>query len=57
LETGLRSISVALTSRRGKAIGAINVSAHSHRTTRNEMRERFLPRLRDIAGQIALTVD
>jgi IclR family transcriptional regulator, pca regulon regulatory protein len=57
LETGLRSISVALTSRRGKPIGAINVSAHSHRTTRNEMRERFLPRLRDIARQIASTVE
>src|ERR1700722_6283019 len=57
LEKGLRSISVALTSRRGRAIGAINVSAHSHRTTRNEMRDRFLPRLRDIAQQAALLTE
>jgi IclR family transcriptional regulator, pca regulon regulatory protein len=54
LEKGLRSISVALTSRRGRPIGAINVSAHSNRTTRNEMRDRFLPRLREISQQVAL---
>ncbi len=53
----MRSISVALTSRRGRPIGAINVSAHSNRTTRNEMRERFLPRLRDIAQQVALLTE
>src|SRR5579872_1830690 len=57
LEKGLRSISVALTSRRGRPIGAINVSAHSNRTTRNEMRDRFLPRLRDIAQQVALVAE
>jgi IclR family transcriptional regulator, pca regulon regulatory protein len=57
LEKGLRSISVALTSRRGRPIGAINVSAHSNRTTRNEMRDRFLPRLRDIAQQVALLTE
>jgi len=57
LEKGLRSISVALVNRRGRQIGAINVSAHSNRTTRNEMRERFLPRLREIAGQIAQSTE
>jgi IclR family transcriptional regulator, pca regulon regulatory protein len=57
LEKGLRSISVALTSRRGRPIGAINVSAHSNRTTRNEMRDRFLPRLREIASQVALLAE
>jgi IclR family pca regulon transcriptional regulator len=57
LEKGLRSISVALTSRRGRPIGAINISAHSNRTTRNEMRDRFLPRLRDIAQQVALVAE
>jgi IclR family transcriptional regulator, pca regulon regulatory protein len=57
LEKGLRSISVALTSRRGRPIGAINVSAHSNRTTRNEMRDRFLPRLREIAQQVALAAE
>src|SRR5580700_10914058 len=57
LEKGLRSISVALTSRRGRPIGAINVSAHSNRTTRNEMRDRFLPRLREIAQQVAVLTE
>ena len=35
----------------GQAIAALNVSTHSTRTTRNEMRERFLPRLRAVAEQ------
>lgn len=57
LEKGLRSISVALTTRRERLISAVDVSAHANRTTRNEMRERFLPRLREIARQIALSTD
>jgi IclR family pca regulon transcriptional regulator len=57
LEKGLRSISVALTTRRARPIGAIEVSAHANRTTRNEMRERFLPRLREIARQVAVTTE
>ena len=57
LEKGLRSISVILTTRRDRAVGAIDVSAHANRTTRNEMRDRFLPRLRDIARQIAQSTE
>jgi IclR family transcriptional regulator, pca regulon regulatory protein len=57
LEKGLRSISVALVDRLGRPIGAIDVSAHSNRTTRNEMRERFLPGLRNIASQLAQTTE
>jgi len=57
LEKGLRSISVALVDRLGRPIGAIDVGAHSNRTTRNEMRERFLPRLRNIASQLAQTTE
>ena len=57
LERGLRSISVALTTRRGRPIGAIDVSVHASRTTRSEMREHFLPRLGDIARQLALSTD
>jgi IclR family pca regulon transcriptional regulator len=57
LERGLRSIAVALATRRGRPIGAIDVSAHANRTTRNEMRERFLPRLREIARQIAVAAE
>lgn len=57
LEKGLRSISVGLRTRSQRPIGAIDVSAHANRTTRNEMRERFLPRLHEIARQIALSTD
>jgi IclR family pca regulon transcriptional regulator len=57
LERGLRSISVALTSRGQRLIGAIEVSAHANRTTRNEMRDRFLPRLREIARQITQSAE
>jgi IclR family pca regulon transcriptional regulator len=53
LEKGLRSIAVPIVSRAGNCIAAINLSAHSNRTTRNEMREEFLPRLREVAEVIS----
>lgn len=56
LERGLRSIAVPLVSRGGRALAALNVSAHSNRTTRNEMRERFLPALKDAARQLAQSI-
>ncbi|MGO9632108.1 MAG: IclR family transcriptional regulator C-terminal domain-containing protein, partial [Xanthobacteraceae bacterium] len=49
LERGLRSIAVAIVDRAGEAIAGLNISTHSTRTTRNEMRDRFLPRLRAVA--------
>jgi len=55
LERGLRSIAVPVLDRSGQAIAALNVSTHSTRTTRNEMRERFLPSLRAVAEQIVLS--
>jgi IclR family pca regulon transcriptional regulator len=56
LEKGLRSIAVPIVSRTGGCIAAINLSAHSNRTTRNEMREEFLPRLRGAAETISRTL-
>ena len=56
LERGLRSIAVPVFDRAGQAIAALNVSTHSTRTTRNEMRERFLPSLREAAVQISAAV-
>jgi IclR family pca regulon transcriptional regulator len=53
LERGLRSIAVPVVHRSGQAIAGLNLSTHSTRTTRNEMRERFLPRLREVAAQIS----
>ena len=56
LERGLRSIAVPLVSRGGRVVAALNVSAHTNRTTRNEMRERFLPRLTEAAKQISAAI-
>jgi len=53
LERGLRALAVPVRDRAGQAVGAINLSTHSTRTTRNEMRERFLPELNRIATQLA----
>ena len=39
--------------RTSQAVGAINLSAHATRTTRNEMREKFLPELKRIAQRIS----
>ena len=56
LERGLRSIAVPVVDRAGQAVGALNLSTHSTRTTRNEMRERFLPVLRATADQISASI-
>jgi IclR family transcriptional regulator, pca regulon regulatory protein len=56
LERGLRSIAVPVVDRAGQAIGALNISTHSTRTTRNEMRDQFLPRLRATAEQISASL-
>jgi IclR family pca regulon transcriptional regulator len=56
LERGLRSIAVPIVDRAGQAIAALNLSTHSTRTTRNEMRERFLPALRRASEQISVTL-
>jgi IclR family transcriptional regulator, pca regulon regulatory protein len=53
LERGLRSIAVPVFDRDGLAVGAINLSAHSTRTTRNEMRDMFLPELRRLMAHIS----
>ena len=39
--------------RNGQAVGAINLSTHSTRTTRNEMRELFLSELNRLAAQVS----
>ena len=56
LERGLRSIAVPVVDRGGQVVAALNLSTHSTRTTRNELRERFLPNLRAIAAQISSSV-
>lgn len=56
LERGLRAIAVPVTDRAGQAVGAINLSTHAARTTRNEMRDKFLPALQAVAGQVQLSL-
>ena len=56
LERGLRALAVPVTDRGGQAIGAINLSTHSARTTRNEMRDQFLPALKAVAEQVRLSL-
>lgn len=53
LEQGLRAIAVPVVGRAGQVITAVNLSTHSTRMTRSELRERFLPELKELAAQIA----
>jgi IclR family pca regulon transcriptional regulator len=53
LERGLRSIAVPLVERDGQCVGALNLSTHSTRTTRNALRETFLPELKAVADQVS----
>jgi IclR family transcriptional regulator, pca regulon regulatory protein len=53
LERGLRAIAVPVVGRGGQVITAVNLSTHSTRMTRSELRERFLPELKELATQIA----
>ena len=56
LEKGLRSVAVPIVTRGGENVGAINLSAHSSRLTRNDLRDRFLPKLDAIARQVSRTL-
>jgi IclR family pca regulon transcriptional regulator len=56
LERGLRAIAVPIIDRAGQTVAALNLSTHSTRTTRNEMRDRFLPQLRAVAEQISTSL-
>jgi IclR family transcriptional regulator, pca regulon regulatory protein len=53
LERGLRSLAVPLVDRAGQCVAALNLSTHSTRTTRNEMRAQFLPELKAAADRIS----
>lgn len=53
LEQGLRSLAVPIVTRGGENVGAINLSAHASRSSRNELRDKFLPKLSAIAQEIS----
>ncbi|OZI42340.1 IclR family transcriptional regulator [Bordetella genomosp. 4] len=52
LEPGLQSVAVPIMDRTGRVIGAMNVSGHANRYSRDAMLEAFLPPLRHAADQI-----
>ncbi|MFI5711075.1 IclR family transcriptional regulator C-terminal domain-containing protein [Kribbella sp. NPDC051620] len=52
LELGLRSIAVPIRDSRGRAVAALNVSAHASRSTRASLQSEVLERLLDCADQI-----
>jgi len=52
LEPGLQSVAVPIVDRTGRVIGAMNVSGHANRYSREAMLDAFLPPLRRAAGQI-----
>ena len=56
LERGLRSIAVPIADRDGQCVGAINLSTHSTRTTRNALRDTFLPELKAVSAQVSALV-
>jgi IclR family pca regulon transcriptional regulator len=56
LERGLRSIAAPVVDRDGQCVGALNLSTHSTRTTRNALRETFLPELNSVAEQVSALV-
>ncbi len=53
LENGLRALAVPLIGHDGAPVGAINLSTHAARTTRNELRDHHLPRLKQAAAAIS----
>ncbi|OZI16353.1 IclR family transcriptional regulator [Bordetella genomosp. 7] len=52
LEPGLQSVAVPIQDRAGRVIGAMNVSSHASRYSRQAMVQAFLPVLRRAAGHI-----
>lgn len=52
LEPGLQSVAVPIVDRSGRVIGAMNVSGHASRFSRDDMLAAFLPPLRHAADQI-----
>ena len=52
LEEGVQSVSVPVRGKDGKVLAAANVSAHSSRVSEEDLREKFLPKLRKCVSEI-----
>lgn len=57
LESGLRSLAVPVYSRRGRLLGALNISTNAARVSAQRLEQEFLPLLQDTARAIAETID
>jgi IclR family pca regulon transcriptional regulator len=53
LELGLRSMAVPIWHPKGRVVAALNVGAHAHRVSIQDLRTRFLPRLLSSAKELS----
>src|ERR1700683_2036702 len=54
LEVGLRSMAVPIQNPSGKVVAALNVGAHAHRLSIQELQTKFLPQLRAAAQELSM---
>lgn len=57
LESGLRALAVPAYSRRGRLLGALNISTNAARVSVSQLEQEFLPLLQETARAIAETID
>ena len=53
LEAGVRSVAAPLLGRDGRAVAAMNVSAHAGRISLEQLRDEFVPRLLEAADGVS----
>jgi IclR family pca regulon transcriptional regulator len=57
LEVGLRSMAVPIQNPSGKVVAALNVGAHAHRLSIQELQTKFLPQLRAAAQDLSMRLN
>lgn len=56
LEVGVRSIACAVRDKKGKAIAAMNISGHASRVSLEDLKTKYLPRLKETTKKIELAL-
>ena len=54
LEVGLRSMAVPIQNPNGRVVAALNVGAHAHRVSIQDLQTRFLPHLQSAAQELSM---
>jgi IclR family transcriptional regulator, pca regulon regulatory protein len=54
LELGLRSLAVPIQNPAGQVVAALNVGAHAHRVSMQDLQDRFLPHLKAAAQELCM---